>query len=489
MRANCQGTGPAHEKADSRKESWQGWEPDLTRVAASVTETHARQLLDLYQTWNEAALSAHSRELARIGILDCVGCIVAGACTSTARLVRELATEQGSVAQSSVFGTRLRLSPPLAALANGVAGHVLDYDDMSSTLLGHPSVVLVPAIFALAEARQMSGREVVCAYVLGFEVDAWFGRLMIPRHYDTGWHATSSIGIFGAAAAASRLLRLDARGMLNALAIAASNVAGLRANFGSMTKSLHAGQAAEGGLRAAMLSARGFTANAGVFDATGGFFDAYGREPDHRVAPAGGRLEIDISGIGIKPYACCGAGQSLIDASLELHAAHTPKPGDIVALECLVSDMATRIMPFQAAADGLQAKYCLAYCAAVALLDGKGGLAQFEDERVGRADVQQLLDRVSVKADSAMASGGGRFGVRLSARMRDGRTLTTSLDLARGHPDRPLEMDQLIAKFLECSIPVLGEARAKQAVSRLQELERLERLEPLIEVLCPGVDP
>jgi 2-methylcitrate dehydratase PrpD len=451
-----------------------------------VTGKHAQQLLHLYDAWNDASLSAHSREVARMGILDCVGCIVAGTPTPAARMVRELATEQGVVAQSSVLGTRLKLSPPLAALANGVAGHVLDYDDMSSTLLGHPSVVLVPAIFALAEARQKSGREAVCAFVLGFEVDTWFGRLMIPRHYDAGWHATSSLGIFGATAAASRLLGLDARGMLNALAIAASNVAGLRANFGSMTKSLHAGQAAEGGLRAATLSARGFTANAGVFDAAGGFFGAYGMELGRRAAPADGHLEIDTSGIGIKPYACCGAGVSLIDAALELHAAHAPKAGDIVAVECLVSDMATRIMPFHAAADGLQAKYCLEYCAAVALLDGKGGPAQFDDGRVTRTDVQLLLERVSVKADPGMASGAGRFGVALSARMRDGRTLTASLELPRGHPNRPLAADQLVAKFLECAVPVLGEARAKEAAARLQDLDRLDRLDPLIDVLCPA---
>lgn len=209
---------------------------------------------------------------------------------------------------------------------------------------------------------------------------------MIPQHYEAGWHATSSIGVLGAAAAAARMLDLDARQMLNGLAIAASDVRGLRANFGAMTKALHAGMAAEGGVRAALLSSRGFTANGEIFDLPGGFFSVYGAADPPRPAPPG--LEIEASGIGIKPYACCGAGVSLIDAAIDLRQSHRFRPEDIAAVEAFVTGMAMRIMPFHTASDGLEAKYRLEYCAAVALLDGMSGMAQFEDERVLREDVQ-----------------------------------------------------------------------------------------------------
>lgn len=447
-----------------------------------MSASRTQQLLDLYASWREDALPARAIDTARMGILDVVGCIVGGAPTETAAKVRELAREQGVAAVASVFGTDLRLSAPLAALANGVAGHVLDYDDMNSTLVGHPSVVLVPAIFALGEIRGSSGRDVVSAYILGFEVDTWFGRLMVPHHYDAGWHATSSLGIFGAAAGASRLLGLDAHGMVNALAIAASKVAGLRANFGSMTKSLHAGDAAEGGLRAALLSARGFTANAALFDGPGGFFETYGASATARPAPEGA-LEIESSGIGIKPYACCGAGVSLIDAALDLREAHGPRADDVVEVECVVSEMAARIMPFHRAADGLQAKYCLEYCAAVTLLDGRAGLAQFDDERVCRADVQALAKRVSVRSDPRMASGAGRFGVELKVRLVEGSTFSTALEIPRGHPERQLEPDALLAKFLECAAPVLGEARARDAAAELRRIETLPDLRSLMQLL------
>ena len=447
-----------------------------------MNETHTTALTLLYDTWGPDRLSDCALAFAKLGILDIAGCIIAGAPTETATTVRALVGEQGPGSGASIFGTSESASPAFAALANGVAGHVLDYDDMNSTTLTHPSAVLVPAIFALAESLGKSGAEVVSAYVLGFEITGHMGRTMVPHHYNQGWHSTSSIGIFGAAAACARLLGLDTRAALNALAIAASNSAGLRSNFGTMTKSLHAGQAAEGAVRAAQLSARGFTANPNVFDAAGGYFDAYGRNAEPRPLPAG--LEIESSGIGIKPYACCGAGVSVIDAAVDLHAAHSLAGTKIESVEVVLSPMATSIMPFHEAADGLQAKYSLAYCAAVGLLDGKGGLAQFEDERVAGADVRGLVKNTVVRADPRMASGAGRFGVEMTVKLAGGKKVSTRLEIPRGHPTRKLEDDLQRAKFLECAAPVVGERSASEAVEMLGDLERLPRLDALIALLC-----
>jgi 2-methylcitrate dehydratase PrpD len=422
-------------------------------------------------------------ETARMGILDCAGCIVGGAGTPAAEKVLALAREEGGRGPAAVLGTPVRLPPGLAALANGAAGHVLDYDDMSSVYLGHPSVVLVPAILAVAAMRGASGRDAIGAYVAGFEVASWLGREMVPAHYDAGWHATSSLGVIGAAASAATLLALNREATLAALAIAASAAAGLRANFGSMTKSLHAGMAAEAGVRAALLAARGFTANASVFEGPGGFFDAYRTNAQPKPGPEGGALEIEASGIGIKPYACCGAGVSVIDAALEVLAAGPLDEPAIESVECTVSPMACSIMPYASAKDALQAKYCIAYCAAVALLDAAGGLAQFEDERVKRQDVQRLAARVAVRPDATKASGAGRFGVTLVVRPKGAEARTASLDLPRGHPRRPLETATLVAKFVECAGPTLGEARAREAATRLQRLESLPSLAPAIDLL------
>ena len=430
--------------------------------------------------------TARSHEVARMAMLDCLACIVAGSATAPARMALDLALAQGARGVAAVLGTRERLAPAPAAFANGVAGHALDFDDMTAIMIGHPSVVLVPAILALAQSRGLGAGAVLDAYVAGFEYATWFGRRMIPAHYDAGWHSTSSIGVFGATAASARLLGLDAESTLNALAIAASGTCGLRANFGSMTKSLHAGQAAETGVRAALLSAGGFTANSGLFDDAGGFFDLYGIQSPQRYTLADGALEIDTTGIGLKPYACCGAGVSAMDAAIDTFVAHAPGADDIVAIDCRVSHMATRIMPYTQAADGFQAKYCLPYCVAVALLDGRGAIAQFEDTRVARDDVQRLMQRVRVTADGAMAQGEGRFGIELRTSLANGRVLVESLDMPRGHPGRPLSDAELGAKFIDCAAPVLGDAQAARALAAVRALERLDGISALVELLCPA---
>ncbi len=450
-----------------------------------MSDHHAAALTRLYDTWPQRELPERARATARLGILDVIGCIVGGAPTETATKVRDFARSQSGEGNASVLGCGERLPVALAALANGVAGHVLDYDDMNSTMIAHPSVVLVPALLAVAETRGKSGRDLLGAYLLGFEVNGHFGRAMVPAHYNNGWHSTSSLGIFGATAGAARLLGLDAAGMLNALAIAASSSAGLRANFGSMTKSLHAGQAAEGGIRAALLSASGFTANADVFDSPTGYFAAYGRGAEPKPPPADGRLEIEASGIGIKPYACCGAGISVIDAALDLRAAHDFDPGAIRSVEVTLAEMAQSIMPFHQATDALQAKYCHEYCAAVALIDGRGGLAQFDDARVVRDDVQALLARTRVKVDPRMVSGAGLFGVEMKVTLADGRVLEATLQVPRGHPTRPVEPQRQLEKFLECAAPVVGEARAREAARRIDAIENEASVAGVIALLSP----
>ena len=454
-------------------------------MADAVVPVHGPQAAQLIAL-HALRPTSNAHDVARMAMLDCLACIVAGSATAPARMALELAQSQGAQGHAAALGTRARLAAAPAAFVNGVAGHVLDFDDMTAITIGHPSVVLVPAILGIAEPAGMNAIAVLDAYVAGFEVAAWFGRRMIPRHYDAGWHSTSSIGVFGATAACARLLGLGAEPTLNALAIAASGACGLRANFGSMTKSLHAGQAAEAGVRSALLSAAGFTANTAVFDAPGGYFDLYGVQSPPRYALAPGTLEIDATGIGLKPYACCGAGVSVMDAAIDMFGRHGPKPGEIVSVECRVSHMATRIMPYTQAEDGLQAKYCLAFCIAVALLDGLGGAAQFDDARVTRDDVQRLMRRVRVTADDAMAQGEGRFGVELRTSLSDGRVLTETLEIPRGHPTRPLSKAALDKKFLDCTTPVLGNAQATHALAAIRAFEGSQPIGTITRLLCPA---
>src|SRR5437667_9684600 len=214
------------------------------------------------------------RHAAARALLDTIGVMLAGASESAAASVQQVVAQESSGLQCSVLGTGLRTSATNAALANGTAAHAHDYDDMCFVSLAHPSAPLVAAALAVAELDGRPGRGLLDAYVVGFELEARLGRAMNPRHYQRGWHCTSTIGTIGAAAAAARLLDLDEAAAGHALAIAASEACGLKENFGTMVKPLHAGLAARNGVLAALLGRAGMTAAAGALIGPQGFVKA-----------------------------------------------------------------------------------------------------------------------------------------------------------------------------------------------------------------------
>src|SRR6185295_15005941 len=233
---------------------------------------------------------------------DTVGVTLAGASEPASLIVRHVVEAEGGDA-CTVFGTPVRASMSGAALANGTAAHALDYDDMCFVSLAHPSAPLVPAVLAAAESARLSGRAVLDAYVVGFEIEARLGRLMNPRHYQRGWHCTSTLGTIGAAAAVGRLLGLDAAAAGHALAIAASQASGLKENFGTMVKPLHAGLAARNGVLAALLARGGMVASRQAFEGPQGFlraFDSGGDGIADAIADLGVRWEIEETGITVK---------------------------------------------------------------------------------------------------------------------------------------------------------------------------------------------
>ena len=245
---------------------------DGRQVRDSLTASLGRFCAALrFEDLPEAAVAR-----AKANMLDAVGCILAGAQTGDATPVRAMVAADGGAAQALLFGTRLRLPPAAAALANGAAGHALDYDDSSPPMIGHPSVPLVSAIFALAEREGASGARAIAAYVAGLEASARLGRHMNPSHYAAGWHATATLGTLAATVGAAHLLGLDAERVRMAVGIGASTAAGIRKNFGSAVKPLHAGLAARNGVVAAQLAAHGLVADADALDGERGFVHVFG---------------------------------------------------------------------------------------------------------------------------------------------------------------------------------------------------------------------
>jgi 2-methylcitrate dehydratase PrpD len=348
---------------------------------------------------------------------------------------------------------------------------------VSWALQGHPSAPVLPAVLAVAEARGCSGADALLAYVIGFEVEARIGQALSRSHYARGWHPTSTVGIFGATAAASRLLGLDHDAVCTAFGIACSRAAGSRMNFGTDTKPLHAGFAARDGVESARLSARGVTAHTDGLAAPMGFADLYSGAQPLQLAELGKQFALERPGVELKPYASCRFTHRTIDAVLALRERHPDAKID--RLECEIDPFALQILIHPQPRTGLEAKFSLPYCAAVSWLDGVPGLSSFSDERASREDVQSLLGTVQViHASDASDS----VTVVLASGERD----RESVRLGRGHPQRPLERDARLRKVRECAEDVLGAPRTRSVIEAVEQLEHLGSIRALGHLLTPS---
>jgi 2-methylcitrate dehydratase PrpD len=429
---------------------------------------------------------AEARARAATAFLDTAGVTLAGAVEPAARSVH--ATITSGDGACAVWGTTLRTSATDAALANGTAAHALDYDDMCFVSLAHPSAPLVPAVLAAGELRGAKGAAALDAYVIGFEIEARLGTVMNPRHYERGWHCTSTLGVIGAAAAASRLLGLDAAQTEHALGIAASAASGLKENFGSMVKPLHAGLAARDGVLAALLARAGLTSSARALDGPQGFLHAMDSETDDLASATqdlGTRWEILDTGITMKLYPSCAATHPPLDALLELRAAERLTPDVVEAIDVDVDRITPTILLYAQPATPLEAKFSLQFCAAAAIVRGKVGIDTFTDEGLEDRAVRALMARVTMRADDALGRDAPPLThARVRVRLRDGRTLEREVRGARGMPERPASDAEVDAKFMACATRALPDDRARRALACLRRFEALTDVRELTRLLA-----
>jgi 2-methylcitrate dehydratase PrpD len=405
-------------------------------------------------------------------------------------LVTRYVHERSEIAQAAVIGSGLRTSSALAALANGTMAHALDFDDVNWSMHGHPTVPLLPAVLALGQAVHASGLDVLLAYVLGFEIETKIGLGVNPKHYDLGWHATSTLGTLGAAAACAKLLRLDVEKTRMAFGIAASTAAGLRQNFGTMTKPLHPGQAAMNGITAAHLAHLGWTADANVIEAPYGFCQLYAGTDEYHlddtVKHLGQPYELLATGVAIKQYPCCAFTHRALDGLLALMQQHQLSAADVASVECLVGRPTVEVLMHSRPRTGLEGKFSMQYCLAAALLDKRVGLLSFSDEKVRRPAAQQLFERVTMRLHPEVqykGSSGEERPVVVTVALQDGRSLSTQILHPKGHPANPLTPIALQDKFEDCAYGVLERQDLRQVMTLVQRLEQLDDIGRLMDVL------
>ncbi len=441
-----------------------------------------------------ASIPADVRSIGIEHLIDSVAVMLAGAAEASGTIVRRHLRDLGGPPQATILGTSVRAPLQSAAWANGVAGHAMDYDDTQLAtdrrsvygLLTHPSVPVLAAALAVAEDTAASGRDLLTAYILGVEITCRIADSIAPRHYGDGLHSTGTMGGFGAAAAAARLWACDLDQLRRALGLAASMGAGLRENFGTMTKPFHAGRAAENGILAVALSRGGWTAATNILEAKRGFFNATAGGYDaSKIDGRMGRPYFFIEpGISIKPYPSGSLSHPAQDVLLRLVREHDLLPAEIARIDVGVNSHVPDALIHARPATGLEGKFSLPYQMAVGIIDRRAGIAQFQDRRVGDPAVRTLMERVHVAVDPDIeAQGYNEMRMTVAITLADGRRLSGYADKARGHPKTPLSADELREKFTECAALVMPVAQAETLLQHLWGIEHIEDVRDLVPMM------
>ena len=432
--------------------------------------------------------------LARGFILDGLGVALAGSTDECSRIVQAHVRKLGGREECAVLGTAWSAPAPKAALANGVAGHAMDYDDTQLStskdsvygLLTHPTTPVLAAAFAVGEKQKISGAELLLAYIVGVEVECRIADSINPRHYQSGFHSTATMGGLGAVMAVGKILRLKENVLVQALGICASMAAGLRENFGTMTKPLHAGRAAENGVTAALLAQSGFTAATNILEAQRGFYHAMaGGYDESKITGRLGRpYFMEEPGISIKPYPSGSLSHPAQDLILDLVREHDLHASDIESIEVGTNSNVPNALIYPMPKTALEAKFSIPFCMAIAVLERKAGLAQFADSKVRQKKVVELMKRVRLYVDDELeALGFDQVRSRIRIRLHNGRSIEGRYDVARGHPEKPMSWSELAEKFKECASLAVPADNAGHVIDLVDRLAELKTLNPLIRAL------
>jgi 2-methylcitrate dehydratase PrpD len=442
-----------------------------------------------------ANIPASVIEAGKKSILDGIGLALSGSVAETGERSRKYVASLGASGKSTVIGSPLRTAPRFAAFLNGVAIHADDYDDTQLAvakdrvygLLTHPTAPALPPALAIGETEGKSGRDMMLAYHLGVEVECKIAEAIAPRHYGEGFHSTATCGTMGSAAVVSKLRGFDSSHAARAISVAASQSAGLRENFGTMTKPFHAGRAAEAGILAGDLVALGWTAAEDILEAQRGFFRAAGGgfDPTAIMNKLGAPWTFDNPGVSIKPHPSGSLTHPGMTELLRLIKEHNIRADQVERLDVGTNSYMPTALIHHKPADELQAKFSMEFCMASLLLYGKAGLREFTTEVVNRPEVKAMIARVHFGAHpEAEAAGYNKMTTILTLKLKDGRTITGKADFGKGSPANPMSYDEVAAKFLDCAaFARWPEQKAKQIVAMVRKLEDVPNVAALT-ALC-----
>ena len=427
-------------------------------------------------------------------IVDGFAVMLAGSRTECVRKVAEFVKGKGGNPQSTAIGLGFKAPIPDAALINGTSGHADDYDDTQLStapdrlygLMTHPTVPVLAAALAVGEERGSSGREVLEAFVAGFEVECKLAETIKPAHYWKGFHTTATIGAFGAYAAVGTLFGLDEDALKASLGITASLTSGIRANFGTMTKPLHAGMAASNGVIACLLGKEGFTANMSALDGRWGFMEimAGGSDPEMMMGKMGAPYSIVDPGATFKMYPCGCLGQPSMDTLRDIVIEEDLHEKDVREIRLRAGPNILEPLRYTAPVDDLQAKFSLQFALASILLRRRAGPREYSMEWLMDPAMQSTMRKVKTIHDEGIAAMGvEKMRSIVEVELTDGRIIRREASDARGTPEKPLKPHDLEEKFMECAGFVYDEEKSKEALALIRRLDKLSDVSELTDLL------
>jgi 2-methylcitrate dehydratase PrpD len=437
-------------------------------------------------------------EKAKRTALDCLGAALAGVVEPVGQTITGYVTKLGGPPQASVFGAGLKVSVQDAALANGAIAHALDYDDCG-VKIGHPSVLVLPAVLSLGEHLGASGQDILTAYILGLEIEGKMAlhadfKLMQARLNHQTWY-----GSIGASAACAKLLRLDVDKTRMALGIAANFACGLSANHGSMAGAMAAGNACRNGVVAALMAQEGFTANPNIIEAKNGFYDTLvgpGHYDAERMADGLGKpFYIESPGIGLKKYPSCYHTHRALDGVFQLIGEHRLSDKDIAEVDVGTSERAMRVLAFSEPATPYQAKFSMPHCIAAAVVDHQVTLDTFTSHKMEDRGILETRKKVHLSFPDVpiwpgLADVGPEtefVGNPVTIRTTDGRSYSARVDIPHGDPALPLTDEELLAKYRECGRSQLSSDDIERSVGLVLGLETVADIGTLMTTLGSSV--
>ncbi|NIM45089.1 MAG: hypothetical protein GTN80_05600 [Nitrososphaeria archaeon] len=440
-----------------------------------------QKLVDFILDVDYEDITEEATEVAKQCFLDCIGVSLAGSVLPISEILMSYVRVIGGRSRCSIIGSDVKTSPVNAALVNGTLGHALDYDDMIFPLIGHPTVPVLPAVLAVGEFIGASGKQAITAFSLGFEALCKIGAAVSPSHWYKGFHSTATVGTFGAVAAASKLLNLNEEQMLNAFGIAGSQAAGLKQNFGTMTKPFHAGHAAESGVKAALLAKNGFTAAKNILEGQFGFAKLMADRYDFSVIDKlGNPWDLVDPAPFFKPYPSCGGTHAAMNAMLSLIEEYDIRHDEVESLEAGMNPIAPEELIYIEPKTAFEGKFSMQFCLAILLLEREAGLAQFTNEKVRNPRTMELMKRIKLYVDPEITASvppewGDKSAV-VKVKLKDGRYYTRKRDI------RHLTWDELISKYKDCAKVVLPRDKITKSIEVVMNLQKLENIRQLMEL-------